>query len=61
MADDKSKTAGQDQAYVAGGGDYDVYDLAEKFGITSDQVLRLIDHHGNDRETFEREARKLKG
>ena len=59
MADDKSKVGKQDRAKVAGGQDYEVQDFAQKHGVTPQQARDLIARHGNDRETLEREVRKL--
>ncbi len=59
MADDKSKTGKQDRMRVAGGQDYEVQYLSEQTGITAEQARDLIKRFGNDRETLEREAKKL--
>ncbi len=59
MGDDTSKQDGRDRSKVAGGQDYEVQYLAEKTGISIDQARQLVRRHGNDRETLEREARKL--
>lgn len=59
MADDKSKTGGQDRSRVAGDQDYEVQHFAEANGISIEIAMDLIDRFGNDRETLEREARKL--
>ncbi len=58
MTDDKTKTdfRGRDRA---SGEDSELRYFAEKFGISIDQVRELMAKHGNDRETFQREARKL--
>jgi ABC-type microcin C transport system permease subunit YejB len=60
MADDKTKTGGQDRDRVAGGQDYEVEDFARKTGLSPDQVRALIKRHGNDRATLEREAARLR-
>jgi hypothetical protein len=60
MADDKRKTGQQDRIRVASGQEYEVHDFAEKFGLTNGEARDLIERFGNDRETLEREARKLK-
>jgi hypothetical protein len=60
MADDKSKTGGQDRSRVAGGQDYEVRHFAEKNGITIDQAREVIQRCGNDRDMLEREVKKLK-
>lgn len=60
MADDKSKTGADDRRRVARDEGYEVRYFAEKHGITPDQARALIDKHGNDRETLDREAERLK-
>lgn len=59
MADDKTKTGGQDRTRVAGGQDYEVQYLMQKTKVSAEQARDLIKRHGNDRETLEREAKKL--
>lgn len=60
MADDKNFIGGQDRARVAADQDYEVQHFASKHGISTDQVRTLIERHGNDRQTLEREVAKLK-
>jgi hypothetical protein len=59
MADDKSKTGKQDRDRVSAGDHYEIRDFACEFDISLGKVRDLIKHHGNDRETLEREAGKL--
>jgi hypothetical protein len=59
MADDKTKIGKQDRIRVAGGQEYEVGDIADKFDISPGDARDLIERFGNDRETLEREARKL--
>lgn len=59
MADDKSKVGTQDRAKVAADQDYEVQYFAQKHNLSPDQVRGLIHKHGNDRDTLEREAKKL--
>ena len=59
MADDKSKTGQQDRGRVSAADHYEIRDFAHEFDITIGQVRDLVKHYGNDRETLEREARKL--
>ena len=61
MADDKSNVGARDRQRVAGGEDYEVDYFARKHGLTAEQVRDLISRFGNDRETLEREAGKLRG
>ncbi len=59
MADDKSKTDKQDRDRVAGGQDYEARYLAKDTGISVEEARELIKRYDNDRETLQREARKL--
>ncbi|MBA2934555.1 DUF3606 domain-containing protein [Sphingomonas sp. CGMCC 1.13654] len=60
MSDDKTNRGEGDRSRVAGGEDYEVEYFARKHGISVEQARKLIDTHGNDRETLDREAEKLK-
>jgi 3-hydroxyisobutyrate dehydrogenase-like beta-hydroxyacid dehydrogenase len=60
MADDPNKQDGRDRSKVAGEQDYEVQHFAQANGITPDQTRELIGKHGNDRETLEREAKKMR-
>ena len=44
---------------VADGRRYEVQDLADAYGLTINQALDLIERYGHDRDTLDREARKL--
>ncbi|RUW70646.1 MULTISPECIES: DUF3606 domain-containing protein [unclassified Mesorhizobium] len=59
MADDRSKTDFRDRDRVSGDEEYEVGYLASKFQLTIPEARELIAKHGNDRETLEREAKKL--
>jgi hypothetical protein len=60
VSDDNSKQDNRDRSQVAGDEEYEVGYVASKFGLSTVQVRELIAIHGNDRETIEREAEKLK-
>ena len=60
MADDKSNVGEPDRSRVSGGEPYEVSYFAQKHGISTEQARELIEKHGNDRETLDREAQKLK-
>lgn len=47
MADDKSKTGGQDRTLIALGQDYEVRDWAKKFGVTVDELRAAVKAVGN--------------
>ncbi|TGS47521.1 MULTISPECIES: DUF3606 domain-containing protein [unclassified Mesorhizobium] len=59
MADDKSKKDFRERDRVSSSEDYEVEYFAQKTGITPQQVRQLIEKHGNDRATLEREAKNL--
>ena len=61
MADDKNNRGEPDRSRVSGSEGYEVSYFAGKHDITADQARQLIEKHGNDRETLDREAEKLKG
>ncbi|RVD55673.1 DUF3606 domain-containing protein [Mesorhizobium sp. M2D.F.Ca.ET.185.01.1.1] len=61
MADDETKRDFRDRDRVSADEDYEVEYFAQKVGLTAQQVRELIAKHGNDRETLERAARKLRG
>ena len=61
MTDDKTKTDFRDRDRVAGDEEYDpraIRYFAEKFGLDIGQVRELA-KHGNDRETLQREAKRV--
>lgn len=60
MADDKTHVGEPDRSRVAGGERYEVQYFADRTGISPDEARDLIARFGNDRETLEREARKLR-
>ena len=60
MADDRTKRGGADRDRVAAGQDYEVEHFARKHGITTEEAKALIKRHGNNRETLDAEAAKLK-
>ena len=57
MPDDKTKVGEPDRSRVSG--DYEVRYVAEKYGLTVDQVKKLIARVGNDREKIGAAARQL--
>jgi hypothetical protein len=60
MADNPNKEDNRDRSRVSGSEDYEVRYFADENGISMDQARELIARFGNDRETLNREARKLK-
>lgn len=60
MADNPHRQDNRDRSRVSGSEDYEVRYFADQNGISLDQARALIRTHGNDRETLNREAQKLK-
>ena len=60
MPDDKSNVGEPDRSRVAADQDYEVKNLAEKYGLSQEQARELISRVGNDRVKLE-EARKYRG
>jgi hypothetical protein len=60
MPDNKSQVGEPDRSRVASAERYEVQHLAERTGISTDEARELIERFGNDRETLEREAAKLR-
>jgi hypothetical protein len=61
MPDDKTKVGQPDRRRVSADQDYEVRNIAEKFGLTASQVRELMLRVGNDREDVERAAKELSG
>jgi len=59
MPDDKSKVGEPDRNRVGGDQDYEVRHLAEKYGLSEEQVRELIARIGNDRKKLEEAAKGL--
>ncbi|MGM9480249.1 DUF3606 domain-containing protein [Roseateles sp. NT4] len=47
MADDKSKTGGQDRQRINVNEDYELRDWAAKFGVTTEQVKQAVAQVGD--------------
>ena len=60
MPDSRSNIGEPDLSPVAAGERYEVQQLARRAGISTDEARELIERFGTDRETLEREARKLR-
>jgi len=59
--DDKTKVGKPDRSRVSADQDYEVRNIAEKFGLTADRVRELMLRVGNDRDDVEKAARELSG
>lgn len=60
MSDSKSNVGEPDRSRVAAGERYEVQHLAERTGLSTNEARELIEKFGNDRETLEREAMKMR-
>ncbi len=61
MADDKSKTGGQDRKRINLNEDYEVRDWAAKFGVTAEQLRQAVAQVGNQADDVERHFKGRKG
>jgi len=59
MPDDKTKVGEPDRSRVSADQDYEVRHLAEKHGLSANQIRELIARVGNDRKKLEEEAQRL--
>lgn len=53
MADDKNLRDGRDRSRVAGSEEYEVQHLAEKLGVSTEEVKKAMQQVGNSREKIE--------
>jgi predicted DNA-binding protein YlxM (UPF0122 family) len=53
MADDKNLRDDRDRSRVAGNEDYEIQHIAEKLGVSAEEVRRAIQQVGNNREKIE--------
>ena len=53
MADDKKLRDGRDRSRVTGNEAYELQHIAEKMGVSQEQVRSAIDQVGNSREKIE--------
>lgn len=60
MADDRSNVGEPDRRRVSESERYEVSYFTRKHGISAERARERIATHGNDRETLDREAEKLK-
>jgi hypothetical protein len=61
MADDKTKTGGQDRTHIALGEDYEVRDWSKKFGVTADELRAAVKAVGNKASDVEAYFKKRRG
>jgi hypothetical protein len=55
--DNKNQRDGRDRSRVAGEEKYEVQHIAEKFGVSHEEVRRVIEEVGNSREKIEERLR----
>lgn len=53
MADDKTKTGGQDRSRISLSEDYEIRDWAAKFGVSTEQLKAAVQAVGNDAKAVE--------
>jgi hypothetical protein len=53
MADDKTKSGGQDRTRISLGEDYEVRDWSKKFGVTPDELRAAVKAVGNGAKKVE--------
>ena len=61
MADNRQNLGQPDRSRASTLEGYQVRYFAEKHSMTPDQARELIDRHGDDWETLDRAAKRLKG
>jgi hypothetical protein len=57
MADDKNIRDGRDRSRVAGNEPYELQHIAEKHGVSTEEVKKIIERVGNSREKIEEALR----
>jgi len=60
MPDDKTKVGNSDRSRASADRDYEVQQLAEKHGLSPQQVRDLIARFGNSREKVEKATQQLR-
>lgn len=53
MADDKSKSGGQDRSRISLSEDYEVRDWAKKFGVSAEELKSAVRAVGNDAQAVQ--------
>lgn len=60
MADDKSKSGGQDRTRISLSEDYEVRDWSKKFGVTADELRAAVKAVGNEAKAVEAHLKGMK-
>ena len=61
MADDKTKSGGQDRTRINTSEDYEVGDWSKKFGVTADELKAAVKAVGNSAKDVEAHLKGRKG
>ena len=61
MADDKNLRDDRDRSRVSANEEYEVRHIAEKFGVSAEEVKKAIEMVGNSREKIEEHLRGRSG
>lgn len=61
MADDKTRSGGQDRARINVGEEYELRDWSKKFGVTPDELKQAVAQVGDRAEDVERHLRQRPG
>lgn len=60
MADDLTKTGGQDRKHINMNQDFEVRDWSTKFGVSKDELQKAVDAVGNEASKVEEYLKKRK-
>ncbi len=60
MADDKSKSGGQDRKLISLSEDYEVRDWSAKFGVSAGELRKAVEAVGNEASKVEEYLKKRK-
>ncbi len=60
MADDKSKSGGQDRKRINLNEDYEVRDWSQKFGVSAEELRKAVAQVGNQADDVERHLKGKK-
>ena len=60
MADDKTKSGGQDRKLISLSDDYEIRDWAENFGVTKEELSAAVRQVGNNASNVEAHLKSAK-
>ncbi len=61
MADDKSKSGGQDRSRINLNEDYEVRDWAKKFNVSAEELRAAVEAVGNQAQSVEEHLKRRSG